>query len=63
MTEQKDIAGQANTTRETVTRAISQLVSFGVVEPTKKRLRMVNREQFENLAMALDSDWGEDVAR
>ncbi len=63
MPGQKDIAGQASTTRETVTRAISQLVASGVVERIKKRLVVVDRARFESLATALDTDWGEDGAR
>ncbi len=63
MPGQKDIASQASTTRETVTRAISQLVADGVVERTKKRLLIADRHRFERLAAALDPDWGEDSAR
>ena len=63
MPVQKDIASQASTTRETVTRAISQLVAGGVVERTKKRLRIVDRDRFERLATVFDPDWGEDGAR
>lgn len=63
MPGQKNIASQASTTRETVTRAISQLVADGIVERTKKRLRIIDRDRFEHLATALDPDWGEDSAR
>lgn len=63
MPGQKDIASQAGTTRETVTRAISQLVAGGIVERTKKRLCIVDQERFKNLTTVLDQDWGEDVAR
>lgn len=63
MPGQKEIASQASTTRETVTRAISQLAADGVVERTKKKLRIVDRQRFESLATALDSDWGEDSIR
>ena len=63
MPGQKDIAGQASTTRETVTRAISQLAADGIVERKKKRLRIVDRRRFDSLAAALDPDWGEDSTR
>ena len=63
MPGQKDIAGQASTTRETVTRAISQLAADGIVERKRKRLRIVDRRRFDSLAAALDPDWGEDSPR
>ena len=63
MPGQKDIASQASTTRETVTRAISQLATDGVVERKKKRLRILDRQRFDRLAAALDPDWGEDSTR
>ena len=63
MPGQKDIAGQASTTRETVTRAISQLAADGIVERKRKRLRIVDRRRFDSLAAALDPDWGEDSTR
>ena len=63
MPVQKDIASQASTTRETVTRAISQLVAGGVVERTRKRLSIVDPDRFKRLATVLDPDWGEDGVR
>ena len=63
MPAQKEIAGQASTTRETVTRAISQLVADGIAERRHKSLHILDRLRFERLATALDPDWGEDSAR
>ena len=63
MPGQKDIASQASTTRETVTRAISQLVAGGIVERSRKRLSIVDQERFKSLATDLDPDWGEDGVR
>jgi CRP/FNR family cyclic AMP-dependent transcriptional regulator len=63
MPAQKDIASQASTTRETVTRAISQLVADGIAERKQKSLYIHDRTRFEHLASALDPDWGEESAR
>ena len=63
MPAQKDIASQASTTRETVTRAISQLVADGIAERKHKVLYVRDRLRFEHLATALDPDWGEDSVR
>ena len=63
MPGQKDIASRTSTTRETVTRAISQLVADNIVERTKKRLCILDQERFKSLATLLDPDWGEDGAR
>ena len=63
MPAQKDIASQASTTRETVTRAISQLVADGIAERKQKSLYVHDRKRFEHLASALDPDWGEESAR
>ena len=63
MPGQKEIASQASTTRETVTRAISQLAADGIVERKRKRLRIVDRRRFDSLAAALDPDWGQDSTR
>ena len=63
MPAQKDIASQASTTRETVTRAISQLVADGIAERRKKVLYVHDRLRFEHLATALDPDWGEESVR
>ncbi len=63
MPGQKDIASQASTTRETVTRAISQLVADGIAERNQKSLYIRDRTRFEHLASALDPDWGEESAR
>ncbi len=63
MPGQKEIASRTSTTRETVTRAISQLVAGDVVERTRKRLRIIDRERFQSLATVFDPDWGEDGVR
>ncbi|MFP6740561.1 MAG: helix-turn-helix domain-containing protein, partial [Alphaproteobacteria bacterium] len=63
MPAQKVIASQASTTRETVTRAISQLVADGIAERKQKSLYIHDRTRFEHLASALDPDWGEESAR
>ena len=63
MPAQKDIASHASTTRETVTRAISQLVADEIAERKTKSLHIVDRARFERLATALDPDWGEENAR
>ncbi len=63
MPAQKEIASQASTTRETVTRAISQLVADGVVERRNKSLFIRDRTRLERLAAALDPDWGEESVR
>jgi DNA-binding GntR family transcriptional regulator len=63
MPAQKDIASQASTTRETVTRAISQLVADGIAERRQKSIYVHDRKRFEHLASALDPDWGEESAR
>ncbi len=63
MPAQREIASQASTTRETVTRAISQLVAEGVVTRKGKSLYIHDRARLENLASGLAADWGEDGAR
>ncbi len=63
MPAQKEIASQASTTRETVTRAISQLVADGVAERRNKSLFIRDRTRLERLAAALDPDWGEESVR
>ena len=63
MPAQKDIASQASTTRETMTRAISQLVADGIAERNQKSLYIHDCTRFEHLASALDPDWGEESAR
>jgi CRP-like cAMP-binding protein len=60
---QREIASQASTTRETVTRAISQLVAEGVVTRKGKSLYIHDRARLENLASGLAADWGEDGVR
>ena len=63
MPAQKEIASKASTTRETVTRAISQLVADGVAERSHKSLRFHDGARLERLATSLDPDWGEEGAR
>lgn len=63
MPAQKEIAGRVSTTRETVTRAISQLVADGIVERKQKSIYIRDLERLERLASALDPDWGEERAR
>lgn len=63
MPAQREIASQASTTRETVTRAISQLVADGVVARKGKSLYLRDRKRLESLAAGLADDWGEDGAR
>ena len=63
MPAQREIASQASTTRETVTRAISQLVAEGLVARKGKSLYIRDRGLLENLAAGLEADWGEDGAR
>ncbi len=60
---QREIAAQASTTRETVTRAISELVAEGVVTRGVKSLHIPDRARLEGLAAKLAADWGEDGAR
>ena len=63
MPAQKEIASVASTTRETVTRAISQLVAVGVAERKDNGLHINDRARLERLAVAIDDDWGEEGAR
>ncbi len=60
---QREIANQASTTRETVSRAISELVADGVITRKGKSLHIHNRARLEGLAADLATDWGEDGAR
>ncbi len=63
MPAQKEIASKASTTRETVTRAISQLVADSIAERSHKSLRFHDRTRLERLATSLDPDWGEEGVR
>jgi len=45
-----EIASRANTTRETVTRALGYLVANGIVERMSKSLYIRDREQLARLA-------------
>ena len=63
MPTQKEIAGRASTTRETVTRAISQVVAEGIAERVNKGLHIHDRKRLEELTAALSPDWDEESAR
>jgi CRP/FNR family transcriptional regulator, cyclic AMP receptor protein len=57
---QREIASQASTTRETVTRAVGQLAAEGVVSRKGKSLYIRDRARLETLAAGLGSEWGDD---
>ncbi len=63
MPAQREIASQASTTRETVTRAIGELAAAGVITRKGKSLYIQDRARLEGLADKLAADWGEDGAR
>ncbi len=63
MPAQREIAGQASTTRETDTRAIRHLVADGEVARQGKSLYIRDRARLAGLAAGLAADWGEDRAR
>ncbi len=63
MPAQKDIASQASTTRETVTRAISQLVADGIAERKEKSLYIRDKTRLETLAASLAPELTDDLAR
>ena len=52
---QKDLAGWAGTTRETVARTLSQLARDGIVRRTGRTLRIHNPAQLEAAIMRLGS--------
>ncbi len=60
---QSEIASQASTARETVARAISELVAEEVVTREDKSLYIHDRVRLEALAAGLADDWGENGAR
>ena len=60
---QREIASQASTTRETVTRAISQLTVEGVVTRKGKSLYIRDRARLETLASGLGGDGSDDRVR
>ena len=60
---QREIATQASTTRETVARAISELVADGLITREGKSLHIHDRARLERLAADLAADWGEVGAR
>ena len=60
---QREIASQASTARETVARAISELVAEEVVTREAKSLYIHDRARLEALAAGLADDWGENGAR
>ncbi len=57
------IVNDSQSGRETVTRAISQLVADGIAQRKQKSLYVHDRKRFEHLASALDPDWGEESVR
>lgn len=59
----KAIAAMASTTRETVARSISQLVSGDIVERKGRILYLRDRDRLEKLAGALDDALEEDFSR
>ena len=63
MPTHKAIAAMASTTRETVARSLSQLVSGGIVERKGRILFLRDRDRLVRLAGALDIDTGEDMSR
>ncbi len=60
---QREIASQASTARETVARAIGQLVAEGVVTREGKSLYIHDRARLEALVADLTADVGEDGVR
>ncbi len=60
---QNDIAAQASTTRETVTRAISELAAEGVITRGDKSIHIPDRARLEGIAADMATDLGEDGAR
>ncbi|MDP6704714.1 MAG: Crp/Fnr family transcriptional regulator [Alphaproteobacteria bacterium] len=63
MPTQKAIAGLASTTRETVARSLSQLVSGGIIERRGKTVLIRDFSRLERLAGALDVAWAGDLPR
>jgi CRP-like cAMP-binding protein len=59
----KAIAAMASTTRETVARSLSQLVSGNIVERKGRILYLRDRDRLEKLAGALDDAQEEDFSR
>ena len=60
---QQEIAAQASTTREIVTRAISELVAEGVITRGDKSIHIPDRARLEGIAADMAADLGEDGAR
>ncbi len=60
---QREIASQASTARETVARAIGQLVAEGVVTRQGKSIYIHDRARLEALVADLTADVGENSAR
>lgn len=59
---QKSIASRASTTRETVARSMSQLISAGIIERHRDGLLIEDFSRLQRLAGALEADWSIDPA-
>jgi CRP-like cAMP-binding protein len=59
----KAIAGLASTTRETVARSMSQLVSGGIIERKGKTIVIRDFDRLERLAGALEVEWPGNLSR
>lgn len=54
---QKSIASRASTTRETVARSMSQLISAGIIARRRDGLLIEDFSRLQQLAGALDAEW------
>ena len=63
MPTHKAIAAMASTTRETVARSVSQLVSSGIIERKGRVVYIRDKERLEKLTGALDVDNTADLSR
>ncbi len=63
MPTHKTIASRASTTRETVARSMSQLVSGGIIERRGTAIHIVEREKLEKMAGALAVEWDGTLSR
>lgn len=63
MPTHKTIASRASTTRETVARSMSQLVSGGIIERRGNAIHIVERGKLEKMAGALAVEWDGTLSR
>lgn len=59
---QKSIASRASTTRETVARSMSQLISAGIIARRRDGLLIEDFDRLQRLAGALDAKWAYEAA-